>query len=84
MGAWGARKAALVVTNTRRVLAMELLAGAQGLEFLRPRRSTQIIEKVHHLIRKRSARLHSDRSLHEDIKAVEELILTQQIEEVLN
>ncbi len=81
MGAWGVRKAKMVVTNVRRVLAMELLAGAQGLEFLRPKRSTRVIEKVHHLIRKRSARLHSDRSLHEDIKAIEELISLELLRE---
>src|SRR6202000_678465 len=53
MGAWGARKAAMVTRNTRRVLAMELLSAAQGLEFLRPLRSSKIVEKVHSLIRKK-------------------------------
>src|SRR5690606_11035697 len=52
MGAWAARKAGRVVVNTRRVLAMELLAGAQGLDLLRPLKSTSVIEELHSLIRR--------------------------------
>jgi histidine ammonia-lyase len=74
MGAWAARKAARVVTNSRRVLAMELLAGAQGLDILRPLKSTSAIESIHRAIRKRAPSAPEDRPFHEDIVAVEGLL----------
>ncbi len=74
MGAWAARKAAKVVTNTRRVLAMELLAGAQGIDLLRPLRSSVLIERMHQKIRTRTRRMDQDHSPHEELKAVEEMI----------
>lgn len=77
MGAWAARKALKVVVNSRRVVAMELLAAAQGIDLLRPLRSSRIVENAHRLIRTRAARLGSDRVFHEDIRAVESLIATQ-------
>jgi histidine ammonia-lyase len=76
MGAWAARKAAKVVVNARRVLAMELLAAAQGLDLVRPLRSSALIEKAHRLIRKKAPRLDQDRVLHEDMRYVETLIET--------
>ena len=46
MGPTAARKAARVVANTRRVLAVELLAACQALEFRRPLRSSPALEAV--------------------------------------
>jgi len=83
MGAWAARKAARVVTNARRVLAMELIAGAQGIDLLRPLRSSRAIEKVHTLIRKRVARLDQDRTFHEDFTSIEDLIESQELDKAL-
>lgn len=74
MGAWAARKSAQVVTNTRRVLAMELLAGAQGIDLLRPLRSSTAIEKLHKFLRSKVKRLDEDRSMHEDIQKIEKLL----------
>lgn len=78
MGAWAARKAARVVTNTRRVLAMELLAAAQGIDFLRPLRSSEAIEKAHRQIRKKVPRLDEDRVFHDDLVAIEETITARE------
>lgn len=76
MGAWAARKASLVVENTRRVLAMELLAGAQGIEFLRPLKTSPRLEKALTVIRAQSPRVIQDRSLHEDVRQLENVIYT--------
>ncbi len=81
MGAWAARKAARVVTNTRRVLAMEFLAAAQGIDLNRPLKSTLIIEKAHQMIRRKAPYMEKDRSLHEDIMYVEKLIETWELED---
>jgi histidine ammonia-lyase len=79
MGAWAARKSALVLTNSRRVLAMELLAAAQGIDLLRPLKSSALIEKLHAILRKKVRRLDTDRSLHEDILATENLIMSGEL-----
>ncbi|MBL7714530.1 MAG: histidine ammonia-lyase [Bdellovibrionales bacterium] len=68
MGAWAARKAQRVVTNVRRVLVMELLAAAQGLDFLRPLKSSSMVETIHAKIREKSPFMDKDRSLHDDMQ----------------
>lgn len=83
MGAWGARKAARVVTNARRVLAMELLSAAQGLEFVRPLRSSKTIEKLHQIIRKKVPRADTDRCFHEDMVYLEGLLESYQLAELV-
>lgn len=83
MGAWGARKAAQVVVNSRRVIAMEMLAGAQGISLLRPLKASPAVERAHKIIRKVSAPLVNDRSLHEEMAAVERLIADRQFEAVV-
>ncbi|TMS05956.1 Histidine ammonia-lyase [Larimichthys crocea] len=51
MGGWAARKALRVVEHVEQVLAIELLAACQGIEFLRPLRTTTPLEKVYELVR---------------------------------
>ena len=77
MGAWAARKALKVVRNTRKVLAMELLAAAQGIDLLRPLKSSRQIEQAHRMIRQRAARLTDDRIFHDDILAIDQLLEKQ-------
>ncbi|MEK6706883.1 MAG: aromatic amino acid lyase, partial [Bdellovibrionota bacterium] len=74
MGAWGARKALQVIKNVRRVIAMELLASCQAIEFLRPLRTSAFLEKIHHIVRKKIPKLDTDRSLYDDIAALETMI----------
>jgi histidine ammonia-lyase len=83
MGAWAARKAAQVVSNTRRVLAMEALSSAQGLELLRPLRSSRAIESMHALIRRQAEFAEADRSYHEDLKRLECMLLSREVAELL-
>ncbi len=80
MGAWAARKALQVVTNSRRVLAMEFLSAAQGIDFLRPLRSTAEIEKIHAKIRSKIPKLEQDRSMHEDLLCMEDLLREQKLD----
>jgi histidine ammonia-lyase len=71
-----ARKARTIVTNATRVLAAELLCGAQGLEFsdgLRPGRG---VEAAYRHVRAHVKPLGRDRTLHRDLEAVERLIRT--------
>ena len=72
MGAWAARKASQIVLNSTRVIAMEFLAAAQGLEFLRPLKTSARLELMHSEIRKISKPYDRDRSLHKDIERLVE------------
>lgn len=74
MGAWASRKAMRVVKNAQRVLAMELLAAAQGIDLLRPLKSSLAIEKAHSVIRTKVKRLDSDRLMKTDIDHATSLI----------
>ncbi len=74
MGAWAARKAHLVIVNARRVLAMELLSAAQGIDLLRPLRSTRGIETIHALVRRHAAYAETDRTYYEDLARLECMI----------
>lgn len=79
MGAWSARKATQVMTNARRVLAMELLSASQGIDLLRPHRSSEVIERAHHQIRKHVHQLEEDRIFHDDLVWLEEMLKNRQL-----
>ncbi len=63
MGPCAARKAAQVVANTRRILAVELLAACQAVEFRRPLRSSEALEAAHACVRRVVPALERDRQL---------------------
>jgi histidine ammonia-lyase len=74
MSTGAARKCRQAVTNATRILACELLCGAQGLEFhagLRPGRGAWA---AYRHIREQVRPLGRDRTLHRDLEAVERLI----------
>ncbi len=51
MGAHGARKAWQVVQNVEKILGIELLVAAQGIDFRRPLESSALLESCHDLVR---------------------------------
>ncbi|XP_033117653.1 histidine ammonia-lyase-like [Anneissia japonica] len=51
MGGFAARKALQVVEHVEQVIAIELLAACQGIEFLRPLQTTEPLEALHKLVR---------------------------------
>ena len=75
MGVTAARKAARVVANTRRILAVEVLAACQALEFQRPLATSRALEAVHARVRtRRRAPTSGTASLSADIEALAELV----------
>lgn len=74
MSTTAARKARMIVTNTTRVLACELLCAAQGLEFHRPLRAGKAVDAAFQHIRQHVRPLGRDRTLHRDLDGVERLI----------
>jgi histidine ammonia-lyase len=70
MGNASGLKAWQVVANSERALAIELLAAAQGVEFLAPLEPGRGARAVHEFVRSLSPRLRDDRPLGPDIEAV--------------
>lgn len=79
MGSISARKALLVVANVTNVIAIEFLAAAQGLEFLKPFKSSKPIQAVHELIRESVPKLVEDRRLDVEIGKVVDLMKKREI-----
>jgi histidine ammonia-lyase len=70
MGMTAAWKAGRILANAERIVAIELLAGAQGLEYLKPLRPAKAVERLHAAVRKESAALTGDRPFTKDIETV--------------
>jgi len=68
MGMSAAWKAGRILGNAERIVAIELLAGAQGLEFLKPLQPSKAVGRLHEAVRKVSAALTADRPLTTDIE----------------
>ena len=75
MGMTSARKLRESVKNARRVIAIELMCGAQGMDFRRPLRSGQGVEAAHAVLRHAVPHLGQDRPLHLDMAAIESLLI---------
>ena len=74
MATFAARRLQPMIANTATILAIELLAAAQGIEFLRPLASSAPLEAAHALVRRRCAAMPSDRSLAADIERASTLV----------
>jgi histidine ammonia-lyase len=74
MGLAAARKARQAVACLEQVLAIELMCGAQGIEFRRPLKAGGGVEAAHAVVRGRVAALHEDRILGPDLDNLIELV----------
>jgi histidine ammonia-lyase len=70
MGNASGLKSWQVLANSERAVAIELLAGAQGVEFLAPLEPGAGVRAAHDFVRTLSPRLDDDRPLASDIEAV--------------
>jgi len=75
MGAHACRKLLTVLANVRYVLAVELLAAAQGLDFRAPLRPGKGAAAAHRHLRSRVPHLGADRYLKPDIEAVHRAVV---------
>jgi len=74
MATFAARRLRPMLANTAHIVAIELLAAAQGIEFLRPLGSAPALEGVLRLVRSVSPAMPADRSLARDIEAMHHLV----------
>jgi histidine ammonia-lyase len=70
MGVTAARKASDVVANVRRILAVELVAACQALDFRRPLQSSAPLQAAFARVRERVAPYQEDRSLADEVEAL--------------
>ncbi len=74
MGMWAALKLQQILGNARHVLAIELLAAAQGIDLLRPLRSSAALEALHAGIREHVPVWEEDREMAADIHSAVEFL----------
>ena len=74
MATFAARRLGDMAENTAGIVAIELLAAAQGIDFRRPRKSSAALEEAHAIVRKVAPHLDGDRFLALDIEAVTPLV----------
>jgi histidine ammonia-lyase len=74
MATFAARRLHGMIDNVEHIVAIEMLAAAQGVEFHRPKKSSAALERVIADLREISPTYENDRSLSADITRVGELI----------
>jgi histidine ammonia-lyase len=83
MATFAARRLQPMIANTAHILGIELLAAAQGIEFLRPLASSPPLEAAHALLRGRCAAMATDRYLAPDIERATALVRDGSLARVL-
>lgn len=74
MGMWASLKLHQVLENTSRILGIELVAAAQGIDLLRPLKSSNRIEVLHRMVRAHISPWHQDREMAPDLETGRGLI----------
>jgi histidine ammonia-lyase len=76
MATFAANRLHTMLDNSASIVAIELLASAQGIEFHRPQKSSEVLESVVEKIRAVSPRYTQDRSMAGDIREVANMVDT--------
>ena len=74
MATFAARRLQAMISNTAHILGIELLAASQGIEFLRPLKSSGSLEEVQALLRNQVPAMTQDRYLAPDIEHASQLV----------
>ena len=84
MATFAARRLQDMIFNTAHILAIEWLAAAQGIEFLRPLRSSPALEQAHALLRAHVPALDQDRYMAPDITHAHALVRSGSLSTILH
>jgi histidine ammonia-lyase len=79
MAAHAARRLLPMAENAASIVAIELLAAAQGCHFHEPLRSSDALERVRSVIRQRVSFMDADRYIHPDLRAAFDLVRENRI-----
>lgn len=83
MATYAARRLLSMIENTTGIIAIELLAACQGLEFRRPLKTSTTLEEAFALVRAQVAFYDKDRFFAPDIAAAKELVLSGKLSQLL-
>jgi histidine ammonia-lyase len=83
MATFAARRLQSMIHNTTYILGIELLAAAQGIDFLRPLKSSRVLEVAHALVRKQCPPLKVDRHLAPEIECAARLVADGSLARIL-
>lgn len=83
MATFAARRLQAMIRNTAHILGIELLASAQAIEFLRPLKSSAVLEEIHALLRVECPAMHLDRYIAPDIAHATELVTSGRLARIL-
>ncbi|MES2958800.1 MAG: histidine ammonia-lyase [Pseudomonadota bacterium] len=83
MATFAARRLQPMITNTAHILGIELLAAAQGIEFLRPLASSPALEAAHARLREACPSIERDRYLAPDIERATALVTDGSLARIL-
>ncbi|MBC7602220.1 MAG: histidine ammonia-lyase [Ramlibacter sp.] len=84
MATFAARRLGPMLKNTAHIVAIELMAAVQGIEFLRPLQSSDALESVMRLVRSVSPAMMQDRSLAREMAAVHHLVASGDVGHATN
>jgi Histidine ammonia-lyase len=79
MGSISGRKFNTILSNVEKILALELMLGAQAMDLRRPNRYSDKLESAHRIIRSRVDKLECDRLLSKDIESMIDLVASRLI-----
>ncbi len=83
MATFAARRLQSMISNTAHILGIELLAAAQGIEFLRPLQSSTALEQARALLRQQVPAMAQDRYLAPDIEHATLLVRNGKLAQIL-
>ena len=78
MGSISGRQFNQIIGNLEKIIAIELMYGAQALEFRRPNTFSSVVEDNFAIIRKKVTKLEDDRVLKDDINALIKMVRNQE------
>jgi histidine ammonia-lyase len=84
MATFAARRLQPMIENVVHILGIELLAAAQGVDFLRPLASSPALEQVHALLRAQCPPMMQDRYLAPDIATAVGLVRSGELARILH
>ncbi len=83
MATYAAQRLQTMCENLATIIAIELMAACQGVDFRKPLNTSPKLQKVHQLIRQRVAFYEQDRPFHLDIAVISQLIVSGEIRRCL-
>jgi histidine ammonia-lyase len=80
MATHGARRVLTMATNTLNVVAIEFLAGCQGIDFRKPLKTSPLLQQAHDALRAQVPFAAADRLLADDIAIAADVIRHSQVQ----